>query len=145
MRTVKRNLLEAVGSIQLCAGQDVGCQPAVRAMECIFAEDDTEAIILVDATNVFNRMNRQVTLVTCGTVCPAMSHILVNTYCNNSWLFIGGQCILSKEDTTQGDPLVMPMYAIRTQSLIHRLDGNAKQVWYADDSAASSSLERQKR
>ena len=36
----------------------------------------------------------------------------------------------------------MAMYAIRTQPLIRRLDGIAKQVWYADDSAASSSLER---
>ena len=34
------------------------------------------------------------------------------------------------------------MYAIGTQSLIHRLDGIAKQVWYADKSAAGSSLER---
>ena len=84
MRTVKCDLLEAGGSIQLCAGQDTRCQAAVRAMECIFAENNTEAMILVDATNVFNHLNRQVTLVNCGTICPAMSHILVNTYCNNS-------------------------------------------------------------
>ncbi len=37
------------------------------------------------------------------------------------------------------------MYAIGTQPLIHRLDVIAKQVWYADDSAAGSSLERLKR
>ena len=30
----------------------------------------------------------------------------------------------------------MAMYAIGTQPLICRLDGIAKQVWYADDSAA---------
>ena len=36
----------------------------------------------------------------------------------------------------------MAMYAIGTQPLIRRLDGIAKQVWYADDSAAGSSLER---
>ncbi len=51
MRTVKHNLQDAVGSIQLCAGQDVRCEAAVHAMECIFAEDDTEAMILVDKTN----------------------------------------------------------------------------------------------
>ena len=39
----------------------------------------------------------------------------------------------------------MVMYAIGTQPMICRLDGIAKQVWYADDSAAGSSLERLRR
>ena len=145
MRLVKYDLQDAVGSIQLCAGQEAGCEAAVHAMECIYAEDDTEAMILVDATNAFNRLNRQVTLVNCEFICPALSPILVNTYRNNSLLFVDGQCLLSKEGTTQGDPLAMAMYAIGTQPLIRRLDGIAKQVWYADDSAAGSSLERLRR
>ena len=145
MKIVKHDLQEAVGSIQLCAGQDAGCEAAVHAMECIFAEGDTEAMILIDATNAFNRLNRQVTLVNSEVICPALSPILINTYRNNSWLFVDGQCMLSKEGTTQGDPLAMAMYAIGTQPLIRRLDGIAKQVWYADDSAAGSSLERLRR
>ena len=36
------------------------------------------------------------------------------------------------------------MYTIGTQPLIRRLDGHAKQVWYADDSSAGSSIERLK-
>ena len=36
---------------------------------------------------------------------------------------------------TQGDPLAMPMYAIATIPLIKTLDGNYKQVWFADDAA----------
>ena len=52
--------------------------------------------------------------------------------------------MLSKEGTTQGNPLAMAMYAIGTQPLIRRLDGIAKQVWYADDSAAGSSIDRLK-
>ena len=65
MRIVKHDLQGGVGSIQLCAGKDAGCEVAFHAMECIFAEDDTEALILVDATNAFNRLNRQGTLVNC--------------------------------------------------------------------------------
>lgn len=57
-------------------------------------------------------------------------------------LFVDGQCILSKEGTTQGDPLAMAMSTIGTQPLICRLDGIAKQIWYTGDSAAGSSLER---
>ena len=100
---------------------------AIHATEQVFADEDTEAMILVDA---FNCLNRQVTLLRCGTVCPALSHILINTYCNNSQLFADGQCILSKEGTTQGNPLAMAMYAIGTQPLIRRLDGIANQVRY---------------
>jgi hypothetical protein len=95
-------------------------------MGSIFAEDDTEAMILVDATNAFNRLNRQVTLVNCEAICPALSPILINTYRSDSWLFVDGQCMFSKEGTTQGDPLAMAMYAIGTQPLIRRLDGMAK-------------------
>ena len=145
MRITKYDLQNAVGTIQLCAGQDAGCEAAVHAMERVFADEVTEAMILVDASNAFNCLNRQVTLRNCGMVCPALSHILINTYRNNSQLFVDGKCILSKEGTTQGDPLAMAMYAIGTQPLIHRLDGIAKQVWYADDSAAGSRLETLRR
>ena len=127
MRTVKRDLEDAVGATQLCAGQDAGCEAAVHAMELVFAEEDTEAMILVDASNAFNRLNRQVTLFNCEAVCPSLSHILTDTYRDNSLLFVGGQYILSKEGTIQGDPLAMAMYAIGTQPLIRRLDGITKQ------------------
>lgn len=43
----------------------------------IFADDDTEAMILVDASNAFNCLNKQVMLCNC-------SHILINTYRYNS-------------------------------------------------------------
>ena len=107
MRIVKYDLQDAVGTIQLCAGQDAGCEAAVHAMERVFADKDTEAMILVDASNAFNCLNRQATLLNCGTVCPTLSHILINTYRSNSQLFVDGQCIHSKEGTTQGDPLAM--------------------------------------
>ena len=77
---MKHDLQNAVGSIQLCAGLDAGCKAAVHAMERVFADEATEAMILVDASNAFNCLNRQVTLLRCGIVCPALSHILINTY-----------------------------------------------------------------
>ena len=59
MKVVKRDLQEAIGSIQLCTGQDAGCEAAVHAMQHLFTNENTEALILVDATNAFNRLNRQ--------------------------------------------------------------------------------------
>ena len=145
MKVVKRHLMEAIGSIQLCAGQDAGCEAAVHAMQQLMAGEDAGALLLVDANNAFNRLNRHVTLLNCDKICPAMAHILINTYRNCAHLYVDGQCLLSEEGTTQGDPLAMAMYAIGTLPLIHRLDGIAKQVWYADDSAAASKLDQLKR
>ena len=53
---------------------------------------------------------------------------------------------MSKEGTTQGDPLAMAMYAIATIPLIRQLEiatcAEVEQVWYADDSAAGGGIEK---
>ena len=51
-------------------------------MAHIFAEDDIEAVILVDASNAFNTLNKQVTLLNCEAICPSL-------------LFVDGQCLLA--------------------------------------------------
>ena len=132
--------VNAVGPLQLCAGQIAGCEAAVHAMGTIFSDDNTEAMIFVDASNAFNSLNRQATLLNSISVCPSLAPILINTYRIESWLFVDGQCLLSKEGTTQGDPLAMAMYAIGTKPLMDELSGIAKHVWYANDSSAGSTL-----
>ncbi len=135
MRIAKPDLQKCVGSLQLCAGQDAA---AVHSMSHVFKEEEAEAMIFVDASNAFNRLNRQVALRNSEVVCPTLAPVLINTYRNNSWLFVDGQCTTSREGTTQGDPLTMAMYAIETQPLIHRLDGIAKQVQLPDQVSKDS-------
>ncbi len=55
-------------------------------------------------------------------------------------LFVDGDVLLSREGTTQGDPLAMPLYAIATIPLIRQLGPIAPQVWYADDATAVGKL-----
>ena len=43
---------------------------------------------------------------------PPQPAILTNTYRSASHLFIDGTSLLSREGTTQGDPLAMPKYVI---------------------------------
>ena len=104
LKTTKQDLQNAVGSLQLCAGQNAGCEAAVHAMSSIFSEDNTEAMIFVDAPNAFNRLNRRATLLNSKVICPSLAPILINTYRNASWLFVDGQRLLSKEGNNPRRP-----------------------------------------
>ena len=138
----KGDVQDAAGSMQLCAGQISGIEAAIHAIRSIYSNKDTEAVLLVDASNAFNSLNRQVALRNARHLCPSIATIVINTYRAHSELFIDGQVLWSEEGTTQGDPLAMPLYALATIPLINNLSSvpETKQVWYADDASASGSL-----
>lgn len=81
-------------------------------MKSIFANPDTEVVLLVDASNVFNPLNRQVTLRNICHLCQSLAHILINTYREPSELFVDSEVLHFEEGATQGDPLAMPLYAL---------------------------------
>ena len=130
----------AAGSLQLCAGQPSGGEAAVHAMREAFNDDDTEGMLLIDATNAFNSVNSAVALYNIQRLCPSFSTILINTYRHPACLFVDGDVLYSEEGTTQGDPLTMPFYALATVPLIQKLTAPVTQVWYADDAAACGKI-----
>ena len=141
LSVIKSDVLEAAGSLQLCAGHEAGCEAAIHSMCRIFHDTLTEAVLLVDAKNAFNSLNRKVALLNIHQLCPSLATILTNTYRENASLFIDGDTLFSQEGTTQGDPLAMAMYAVATVPLIEKLQNtNTKQVWYADDATAGGTL-----
>ena len=96
-----------------------GCEAAVHAMMEIFQEEDTDALLLVDASNAFNSLNRKVFLHNIKYLCPPLAIYTRNCYSMPSRLFVtGGSEISSEEGTTQGDPLAMPIYAIGIMPLL---------------------------
>jgi hypothetical protein len=138
---LKMPILKATGVTQLCAGQEAGCEAAIHAMLQLFESDETDALLLVDADNAFNRLNRKIVLHNIHFLCPELSVFATNCYRAPIRLFVaGGVELLSCEGTTQGDPLAMILYAIGIMPLIDRLRGKAKQVWYADDAQAADKL-----
>ena len=139
LHVIKQVIQEAVWSRQLCGGQISGIEAAVHSVQSEFVKEETEAVLLVDATNAFNSLNRQADLHNIQQVCPSFATVLINTYRMPTDLFVDGTSLLSEEGTTQGDPFAMPFYVLTTVPLIHRLD-DLKQVWYADDASASGSL-----
>ena len=92
-------------------------------MRDIFNNQDTEAVILVDAINAFNTLNLQVALHNLQRTCPAFATILINTYKNSSHLAVAsGAEIKSQEGSTQGDNLGGHLYnqgTIPLQTLLH--------------------------
>ena len=138
---IKASIMEAAGPKQLCAGQEAGCEAAIHAMRDIFENKNSDAVLLVDASNAFNSLNRENALRNIQKLCPSLATVLINTYREDVPLYINDKTIFSQEGTTQGDPLAMAMYAIAMIPLINKLqDPNVKQIWFADDATASAHL-----
>ena len=86
-----------------------------------FQNDDTEAFLLVDATNAFNALNRPVAYVTLINYVPHQLQISINMYRSAADLYVGDSVLSLQEGTTQGDTLSMPLCALATVPLIRRL------------------------
>ena len=140
LAVIRPEIQEATGSVQLCARQISGMESAIHAVHDCFSQEGTEAAFLVDASNAFNSLNFHVALCNISHVCPATSTILINTQRAPTDLFIDGECLLSQEGTTQGDPLAMPMFAVATIPLIKRIADSVTQVWYANDASSLGSV-----
>ena len=143
------------GPLQTCAGLKAGIEASIHAMRTIFEDDDTEAILLVDADNAFNRLNRRAALHNIRHLCPNFHRYLNNTYQLPAQMIINdrnGQSdyLKSEEGSTQGDVTAMGMYAVAIRPLIDHLRGivdpqQCKQVWYADDSGSAGKIAEMKK
>ena len=90
LSVAKADLQEAMGLLQLCASQIAGTEAAVHAMKEAFLNDETEAVLLVDASNAFNSLNREAALHNIQHLCPTLSTILTNIYREATELFVDG-------------------------------------------------------
>ena len=75
MAVVRDDVLLATGTLQLCGGHEARLEAAVHAMSSLYQDDGTEAIILVDAKNAFNNLNRKVALLNIALLCPAIAPV----------------------------------------------------------------------
>ena len=153
MAHLKPEISTSAGPLQTCAGTPGGIEAAIHAMNDIAEDNETEAILLVDAANAFNCLNREAALLNMNLICPEFQKYLVNTYRDPPRLYLNGcngEFIESEEGSTQGDNAAMSMYSCSTRPLIDhlRMEGlytaksvtKPKQIWYADDSGAAGKL-----
>ena len=142
---LKEDVIQSVGSLQVCAGQDTVWESLIHAMGTIYEDQSAEAVFLVDTSNAFNSINRNVFLQNVVLICPSIAGYVKNCYSVNSrLLIIGGRKIQSMEGTTQGDPAAMVIYAKAIILLILMLEEirmqnnrHTKTAAYADDLTAA--------
>ena len=109
---------------------------------------DTNAVLLIDAEDAFNSINRKVMLDNLKFICPIIAAYIISCYATTSRLFIVGVGeVLSSEGITQGDPTGMEAYPLGILPLIKFLpefinlnDMNAKEVVFSDDFSVAGSL-----
>ena len=111
----------------------------------MFNKESTEAVLMVDASNAFNAINREAFLHNTNILCPSISTYVNNCYSSPTDLYIqGGRSLKSEEGTTQGDPTAMAIYALGITPLLAWLSKKSnsnesnsasasKQVAFADD------------
>ena len=105
---MKKDIQEAAGSLQMATGLQSGAEAAINSMKEISDDEQTDAVILVDASNAFNSLNRNAALHNIQILCPQFSTILINTYrLPVRTIVFGSKDLLSNEGTTQGNNLAM--------------------------------------
>ena len=120
-KLLKADVCEAVGVRQTCGGQVGGIEAAIHAATKIYGLSSNRCMLQIDASNVFNNMNRELSLHNAQIICPKIHCYLMNTYQKAARLFIGrGMELESQEGTTKGDNIAMAYYAIGMKPLMDR-------------------------
>jgi len=149
---IREEIQEAAGPLQSCAGLESGIEASIHAVKKAWDDPLTEAVLLVDADNAFNRLNRKAAIHNVRQLCPPFHRYLKNMYENPAKLIINDShthFIYSEEGATQGEVTAMDEYAIGIRPLIDILAsvttiGELIQAWYADDSAAVGLIKKLK-
>ncbi len=102
MKVFAEDIIESSGCVQICAGHKGGAEAAIHAIRQIFQDDDDDSVLLIDASNAFNSLNRKAALHNIGVMCPIVHTFVSNLYQPHARLFVpGGAEISSSEGTTQ--------------------------------------------
>ena len=99
------DVAEYCGVSQLCSGLEAGIEGAVHAIRELFEDNRGSCwgVLLVDAKNAFNSLNRAAALWNVRVQWPRCSRFLFNTYRGYASLVLQGssESILSKEGVSQ--------------------------------------------
>ena len=77
---VESGVMGVEAPTQTCVGMQSACEASTHVMSTLLSMPEVEAILLVDASNAFNSLNRQAALHNVTRLCPALRGVIENTY-----------------------------------------------------------------
>ena len=87
-KVTKPDVIDASGSLQVCAGHKSGSEAAIHAMRELFEHDNSDTVLLIDVSNAFSSLNRAVALHNIRVLCPSIATYAINTDREPARLFI---------------------------------------------------------
>ena len=95
MKVTKEYVLDASGSLQVCAGLRSRSETAVHAMRSIFEEEETDAVLLIDVSNAFKRVKQ--------SCCASQYKGSVSTHSNlrNQHIPATGETVYNRRNRAQ--------------------------------------------
>ena len=126
---IVKDVQKAVGNLRVYVGQCAGAEAAMHGMRELYNDKDYEAVLLVDASNTYNTLNREAMMHNTGILCPTLTTFVQNTYRQPAHLILSERStITSEEGTTQGDPIAKAVYS-RPCSPIQEKKNKSTEHW----------------
>ena len=127
--------------MQVGVGVKAGCEVIVHSVAHILEKQDQPSlsrwILLVDFSNAFNCVNREIMFSAIRTVLPGLSRWVECSYSTDSVLHFKDHSLLSHCGIQQGDLLGPLCFALTVQPIAMRIKRELPNllcnVWYLDD------------
>ena len=141
-----RYITNAMGALlaprQLGYGTALGCEAAVHATRLYLRHLQSSQVILkLNFKNAFNCICRDKMLQAVSDLAPELAPFVYSAYSEPSYLFWGGNSLLSLEGVQQGDPLGPLLFCLTIHKLTSQLESELC-LFYLDDGTLGGEAEQ---
>ena len=84
---LKEDVIKCTDTLQICVGQEAGIEAAIHSINMMYEDENTDAILLVDASNAFSSLNRQSFLHNISYLYPSIAIFGKNCFSLNGDLW----------------------------------------------------------
>ena len=78
-KCLKNELMSLGSNYQLCLGQKCGIEYAIHTLRDQYSKTSADAVLLIDAENAFNSLNRKLALKNIENNCPSLLTAIKNS------------------------------------------------------------------
>ena len=134
-----------VGILHTCMGLESGIEAAIHAVKKSYEEENSECLLLVDADNTFNKLNRNVSLENIKRLCPPCTHTYTTATTHPPCFTWKMRTRYYHRRVWRKETMQLWQSMSHRQPLVQALSNESandeeKQIWYADDSFAVGSM-----